>query len=83
MDKLFAFDVAKPAAVSAAPRLDRYDPQRQQLVWENDGESSLGDALCTRGSYWGWNPCHSTGTSCTGTRCDTSGYLGCYSCDYG
>ncbi len=83
MNELFAFAVAKPAEAPKQLHIDRYDPDRQQLVWETAGESSLGDALCTHLSYWGWNPCHSTGTSCTGTRCDTSGYLGCYSCDYG
>ncbi len=82
MEKLFAFEVAKPVA-AAAVAVDRYDPQRQQLVWESAGDSTLGWALCTSAHYSGWNPCHSTGSACTGTRCGTSGYAGCYACDYG
>lgn len=84
MSKVFAFGVAKPAIQPPGSKaIEGYDPQRQQLVWQGNGEASLGWPLCTGGSYWGHNPCHTTSTACYGTNCDTSGYLGCYSCDYG
>ena len=82
MSALFAFDVAAPL-VEAPASVAGYDPDRQQLVWEGDGDESLGWPVCTAGRYSGYNPCRTTSTACYGTRCSTTSYAGCYACDYG
>ena len=82
MSRLFAFRVASPVTdPPQAPVATGYDAATQTLVWEGDSGTTMGTALCSGGYYSGRNPCRSTGTACTGTRCDKS-YLGCYACDY-
>jgi hypothetical protein len=82
MSAVFAFDVAAPLEEAPAATAE-YDPARQLLVWEGDGDASLGSPVCTGGRYSGRNPCRTTSTACYGTSCSTSSYPGCYACDYG
>lgn len=82
MSAVFAFGVAAPVDDAPAPSAE-YDPVRQQLVWDGAGDASLGTPVCTGGRYSGRNPCRTTSTACYGTSCSTSGYAGCYACDYG
>ena len=85
MSQLFAFSVARPTEPVEAAE-PRYSADTQQLVWTGDGESTMGYTHCTAGRYSGYNPCslHYVGSyiQCYGTRCSTSGYTGCYACDY-
>lgn len=83
MSALFAFAVATPVGEAPEAPVAEYDPERQQLVWDGGGDASLGQPVCTAGRYSGRNPCRTTSTACYGTSCSTSGYAGCYACDYG